>query len=69
MALNENNDGSRGVQRIQPSLALKPNTGGAQNAEYSERVGARLDVVQEPRGVPADAHAVNPIGADSGLDR
>ncbi|MGW9552352.1 transglutaminase domain-containing protein, partial [Citricoccus zhacaiensis] len=35
----QNNDGSQGAQRIQRSLALKPNTDGAQNAEYSADTG------------------------------
>ncbi|MFB9071526.1 hypothetical protein ACFFX0_10045 [Citricoccus parietis] len=35
VALNQNNDGSQGAQPLKQSLALKPNTDGAQNAEYS----------------------------------
>jgi hypothetical protein len=46
VALNQNNDGSQGAQRIQRSLALKPNTGGAQNAEYSF-VEPTLDMKQD----------------------
>ena len=35
MALNANNGGSDGVQRVKPPLALRPDMTGPQKSEYS----------------------------------